>query len=237
MRKPDTPCAGCGKLLWSGKGSLPAGQAKCRDCRRVARISLSVKATSRTRRRTPARRPCRNCGTAFALDPKNSRQAYCSTICVGEASRRSWPSSRVHTARCEECGEAFTARRRNKKMHAECYKARQARRYYDNPKYRNDIIARGHASRADKLGLGNTRITLAYLIERDRGLCRIPMCVFRSRRVAALGTKGPRRPSMDHIVPLSRGGMHELSNVQLGHDRCNRVKNNRGGGDQLRFIG
>lgn len=33
-RKPDTPCAGgCGKLLWSGKSSLPEGKRKCRGCR------------------------------------------------------------------------------------------------------------------------------------------------------------------------------------------------------------
>ena len=35
-KKPDTPCAGgCGKLLWSGAGSKPAGERKCRDCRKV----------------------------------------------------------------------------------------------------------------------------------------------------------------------------------------------------------
>jgi hypothetical protein len=33
MRKPDTPCADCGTLLFSGRGSLPAGQRKCRSCR------------------------------------------------------------------------------------------------------------------------------------------------------------------------------------------------------------
>jgi hypothetical protein len=33
-KKPDTPCAGgCGKLLWTGSGSKPSGERKCRDCR------------------------------------------------------------------------------------------------------------------------------------------------------------------------------------------------------------
>lgn len=35
-RTPDTPCAQCGKLLWSGYGALPAGQRTCRDCRRAS---------------------------------------------------------------------------------------------------------------------------------------------------------------------------------------------------------
>ncbi|MFF7842842.1 hypothetical protein ACFZC6_29215 [Streptomyces ossamyceticus] len=37
-RKPDTPCAGgCGRLLWGGTGSLPAGRRMCWDCRRARR--------------------------------------------------------------------------------------------------------------------------------------------------------------------------------------------------------
>ncbi|MBI3226618.1 MAG: hypothetical protein HYZ39_16345 [Mycolicibacterium cosmeticum] len=32
-RHPDTPCSGCGKMLWRGKGSLPGGERQCHDCR------------------------------------------------------------------------------------------------------------------------------------------------------------------------------------------------------------
>ena len=32
-RKADTPCSVCGKLLWSSKSSLPAGERRCRECR------------------------------------------------------------------------------------------------------------------------------------------------------------------------------------------------------------
>ncbi len=32
---PDLPCAGCGKMLWRGPGSLPAGEATCNSCRRA----------------------------------------------------------------------------------------------------------------------------------------------------------------------------------------------------------
>lgn len=35
--KPDTPCSGCGKLLWGGTASLPAGERKCQACRRAAK--------------------------------------------------------------------------------------------------------------------------------------------------------------------------------------------------------
>jgi hypothetical protein len=32
-RKPDVPCAGCGKMLWSAPRSLPAGERMCKECR------------------------------------------------------------------------------------------------------------------------------------------------------------------------------------------------------------
>ncbi|MCC9182579.1 hypothetical protein [Mycolicibacterium mageritense] len=32
-RNPDTPCSGCGKLLWRGRGSLPGGERQCQECR------------------------------------------------------------------------------------------------------------------------------------------------------------------------------------------------------------
>lgn len=35
----------------------------------------------------------------------------------------------------------------------------------------------------------------------------------------------PKSPSIDHIVPLSRGGAHTYDNVQATHLRCNESKN------------
>jgi hypothetical protein len=40
--KPDVPCAGCGKLLWRGPGSLPDGKRLCRDCRRKPLTARAV---------------------------------------------------------------------------------------------------------------------------------------------------------------------------------------------------
>jgi hypothetical protein len=34
-RRPDLPCADCGKLMWSGTTSLPPGRARCLPCRRA----------------------------------------------------------------------------------------------------------------------------------------------------------------------------------------------------------
>jgi len=36
-KKPDLPCASCGKLMWRTKSSAPIGEAMCMDCRRAGR--------------------------------------------------------------------------------------------------------------------------------------------------------------------------------------------------------
>jgi len=35
---------------------------------------------------------------------------------------------------------------------------------------------------------------------------------------------GNMYPSIDHVVPLSRGGLHEWGNVKLAHRICNSIK-------------
>lgn len=220
--KPRPPCATCGQSVT---------KPDHRYC--------STTCANQARRRTPPSRPCAWCGRAFTLDPKNNRQAYCSTTCAGQARRKpEVQASRIYIDDCGECGKPFTASRKGKKLcSVDCREKRQARRYHDNPKYHNNINAHSHKRRAHRLGLGNHHITLAYLIERDSGRCRATACHFRSRKVGPLGTRSPRQPSMDHIIPLSRGGTHTLNNVHLTHYRCNLSKNNRGGGEQLRLIG
>jgi len=67
-RKPDTPCAGCGKLLWGGSTSLPAGRRTCRACRApVARPAPA-----------PPLRRCVQCDSGFNA-VRNQR--FCSTRC------------------------------------------------------------------------------------------------------------------------------------------------------------
>jgi 5-methylcytosine-specific restriction endonuclease McrA len=41
-------------------------------------------------------------------------------------------------------------------------------------------------------------------------------------------------PSIDHIVPMSRGGDHVEENLQTACFRCNTLKSDKGGG-QLRL--
>ena len=44
---------------------------------------------------------------------------------------------------------------------------------------------------------------------------------------------GNTYPSIDHVKPLSRGGLHEWGNVKLAHRICNSIKSNRNAFDAL----
>lgn len=43
----------------------------------------------------------------------------------------------------------------------------------------------------------------------------------------------PRAPTIDHVIPLARGGTHEPSNCRTACFLCNSKKGDRGGGEQL----
>lgn len=130
---------------------------------------------------------------------------------------------------CDVCGKSFVPAVANQKRCSpscaiiaanRATSAYIAERYRTDPGFRDRVLSAAHARRADKLGLASSVILLGYLMKRDRsrcGICRKPVRT----------QKGPMRPSIDHIVPLSSGGKHELANVQLAHYRCNLSKNNR----------
>ena len=43
----------------------------------------------------------------------------------------------------------------------------------------------------------------------------------------ALSGRHPLGPSADHIIPVSHGGTHDLSNLQLTHSSCNSIRQNK----------
>lgn len=59
-------------------------------------------------------------------------------------------------------------------------------------------------------------IDMAVLYERDGGICQI--CKLPVERMKA---------TVDHIIPISQGGLHEYSNVQIAHGPCNSGKGAR----------
>lgn len=59
------------------------------------------------------------------------------------------------------------------------------------------------------------RSTRIEVYNRDHGICGI-----------CGGPVDPENITVDHIVPLSRGGKNEMDNYQLACDKCNKLKSN-----------
>lgn len=78
-----------------------------------------------------------------------------------------------------------------------------------------------HYTRAKKLGLpAEEGITLKKLIARDGATCAI--CGLACD--CGGDFRGDLYPSIDHIVPLAKGGGHTWDNVQVAHRLCNSNK-------------
>lgn len=73
-------------------------------------------------------------------------------------------------------------------------------------------------------------ITLKRLYKRDKGICHIcgGRCDYGDYEVRdGQFVSGRNYPSIDHVVPLAKGGEHSWGNVMLAHHYCNTIKGDR----------
>lgn len=93
--------------------------------------------------------------------------------------------------------------------------------------------ARDHARRVfERTGLGSEKFSAKEIFERDGWRCQI--CGKKVRR--DVHGRHPLAASLDHIVPIARGGTHSRRNAQTSHLQCNiRKQATRSG--QLRLFG
>ena len=93
--------------------------------------------------------------------------------------------------------------------------------------YRSKAAHRIREANARSNGKVDWSITLARLIERDNRICMICGREIDEGDYSYKGDAfiaGNDYPSIDHIKPLSKGGTHQWSNVQLAHRMCNSLK-------------
>lgn len=129
--------------------------------------------------------------------------------------RRANPRPLVQgVARTCACGVEFTVnKRRSRYCSPECSGRFKNR---DNWKYLNARRTRLRAAYIETFDR-------AEIFERDGWICQLcgapidPSLKFPDVLAATL----------DHIIPISRGGKHERSNAQAAHHRCNSAKGNR----------
>ncbi len=96
----------------------------------------------------------------------------------------------------------------------------QSKRYYEvHPEV---TVRSDRKRRALKYGNNHEPYTDIDIFERDNWICGICNQKINKR----LKWPGPKSKSIDHIVPLSKGGADTPTNVQAAHLRCNQSKHN-----------
>lgn len=173
-------------------------------------------------------RSCRACPAD--LTRARRTKLYCSTRCKDEwhGRVRTVPLPQRSCA-LPECGVMFTPgqtwQRCCSERHGHALWNRESRADGRQPAGPWNDLRRNnyHARRARPGGRTGDRVLLAEVAARDGfvcGWCGLPV---------DLAVPWPDRmsKSLDHIVPLSKGGGHELGNVQLMHLGCNSSKGAR----------
>jgi 5-methylcytosine-specific restriction endonuclease McrA len=120
---------------------------------------------------------------------------------------------------CRVCGVRFIAKPHEQSCSAECSAFLARRRQSDRRAREREAFVETVQPRA--------------IFERDKWRCHICKRKLRPER------RHPhlRAATLDHLVPLDRGGLHEPANVATACFSCNSAKGNRGGNEQLLLIG
>lgn len=165
---------------------------------------------------------CRVTGALFASRGK--------TAAYSEEGRRLTANSKArelakahHTAtaterRCQACGQQFTpdyGTQRRVYCSAECSAAAQ---------YKAGLYSKNHRKRARYYNVAYEPFNARRVFTRAKWRCQI--CGV-STPEEKRGSCDADAPELDHIVPMSKGGPHKMSNAQCACRKCNIAKGAR----------
>ena len=197
--RADLRCKVCGEVFNRAMGSIRHGRVACPKC--AKRKADEVRAVREEEERIKA----------AAAEAKRIEKAERRAEREREAEEKR--KARIHP--CPVCGSLTD---RPKYCSERC--AKKVANAYGELRRRNLI----------KSAMVDKDITVDGLYIRDKGRCAIcgGHCDWDDYTVRN-GTKvcGDWYPSVDHIIPLAKGGLHSWDNVQLAHRRCNWEKSDK----------
>lgn len=167
---------------------------------------------------------CKKCGVVFR--PKQAhRWQYCSRACA-YADIKTWYNaggnigekrySEIRFKKCVVCNSDFTTNTPSQMTCLEC-----AEKLAGHNVTRAKRPSKSHISRAKEHGVQYEKFDPLLVFERDGWVCQI--CGI-STPLSKRGTYDDDAPELDHIIPLSKGGGHLMSNSQCSCKKCNREK-------------
>lgn len=206
-------CSDCGKRVRVVIAtSLP--NPICRPCRRRRAAPYGPR-----KPRTPETFTCEACGSRFERIRPKTPPKTCSRACHLALLRRARSQPKKQPC-AGACGATVISA--NPALCADCRETRKRERWQQKNRRRRAALREADSE----------SYTLEEIAERDRFRCQL--CC---RKVdMRLKSPHPMSPTIDHIVPLAKGGDDTRANVQLAHRRCNTSKGVRGS-QQLALLG
>lgn len=130
---------------------------------------------------------------------------------------KSLDSEQIYFTQCKHCGKYFIGK--------ELYCSQRCR-----DRQHEHIKSRRRIEKAKLNGSIDTNITLDKLINRDKNICylcgkecNINDYTYQNNYFIA----GNYYPSIEHIIPLAKGGTHTWGNIKLAHRICNSLKQDK----------
>lgn len=213
-------CEYCGKPRYSDH---PNRNRFCsRECARKAKLlkgeaKRNQKLLKKLQWEEERQRVCEYCGKAYVANCSN--QKYCSKECGYEGNKRLHRKKYVDAYEasdfyCAECGKHVVLHcgdTRSVYCSEEC--GVKAMRRIGRKKYNQKRKEQMEDAYVEPVGIKET-------YHKYKGICAI----------CGLPVPATSEPTSvwaatrDHVVPLSKGGLHEKDNVQLAHRMCNSMK-------------
>lgn len=197
---------------------------------------------------------CQYCGETYWKT--NGKSKYCSDACkkaVIKDKQRQWRED--HPSYSKEWFEAhpdYRAQFLERHPHYDRDRSRKIRGYYSGDKRQcivcgktftattalkvvcsEDCRIKHETARKalirreiDDEQIVNKDINLKMLYRRDNGICYLcgGLCDWNDKNGLRMGLT---YPSIDHVIPLAKGGLHSWDNVRLAHISCNCRKSDR----------
>ena len=204
--------------------------SKCRDCSNGVtgkRSLCDTCLTSMLETYTPSRRICEICGAGYRT--RDRRIRTCGRVCGRVLMQASRPGDyrRAYFGLCSICHKPYSNRNMKLGKYSICKESECKR---EHNRLRGLINYQLHADRfkttaqnrrTRQAGVFVESISTKKIGVRDGWhcyLCDLPID-------PSLKNRNPLMPSLDHVIPISKGGLHSKSNVRITHYRCNLEKN------------
>jgi hypothetical protein len=165
-------------------------------------------------------RDCAICGDRLVTS-RRLRVICARRECGLEIKRRKEYETRSRAPRpictCRECGLKFIPGASDKRR-LFCSDTCCGRAGHRDTKARRKLIIRSRGGD----GIQSTAIRFTDVWDQTGGYCHIcgRLCARREMRLEL-------KPTLDHVIPLSRGGSHLMSNAAIAHFICNTFKGDR----------